>query len=313
MAPLVQRLGFIALNAVDLDAVVADATAIAGARLVERTKDRAILTSNKRRAELVFYRASANEGRRIGLEAVHPDAVGEARKRAEKAGVTIVSDRPSLEFIDKSVTFVTSEGHVIEFHSAVPNDQPRWYAGPGIHPNCIDHVNLTAINPQAVTRELSDVLGTKLSERTVHDEVTWIRAADRRHHTIGIVRGQRPGMHHYSWEFNSFDDFKRLGDVLAAEERTLVWGPGRHGAGDNVFSYYLDPAGFMVECTAEMEIMHDDDVEPRICDAGAALDNPRVVNLWGSPPTKVWLEHHTDFAALDPADRGIASARPKSA
>jgi len=296
MTPLVQRLGFIALNAVDLDAVVADAIAIAGVRLVERNGDRAILTSNKRRAELVIYHGDTNAARRIGLEAVHPDAVDDVRKRAEKAGLRIVSDRPSLEFIDKSVTFLTGENHVIEVHSAVPNDQPRWFAGPGIHPNCIDHVNLSAVNPQAITRELTAVLGTKLSQRTTHDEVSWIRAADRRHHTIGMVKGPRSGIHHYSWEFNSFDDFKRLGDVLAAEERLLIWGPGRHGAGDNVFSYYFDPAGFMVECTCEMEIIHDDDMEPRVSDVGAAVDNPRVVNLWGAPPPRVWLEHHTDFA-----------------
>lgn len=37
-----------------------------------------------------------------------------------------------------------------------------------------------------------------------------------------------------------------------------VWGPGRHYAGDNTFSYFLDKAGNTVEYTTELELVDED-------------------------------------------------------
>ena len=33
----------------------------------------------------------------------------------------------------------------------------------------------------------------------------------------------------------------------------VEWGIGRHGPGDNVFSYFVEPNGFVVEYTTEVE------------------------------------------------------------
>lgn len=52
---------------------------------------------------------------------------------------------------------------------------------------------------------------------------------------------------------------KRLrGDGFDSE-----WGPGRHTAGDNTFSYSVTPAGFTVEYTAELEVVDFDNWQPR--------------------------------------------------
>ena len=124
-----------------------------------------------------------------------------------------------------------------------------------------------------------------------------MRAADGRHHTVGCVKGPRPGIHHYAWEFAQFSDFMRLGDVLDALDRVIAWGPGRHGAGDNLFTYYVDRSGFMVECSSEMEvIVNDAGYEPRVADIDPDLTNIKVVNRWGAPPPRPWIQHHSDFA-----------------
>ena len=33
----------------------------------------------------------------------------------------------------------------------------------------------------------------------------------------------------------------------------VEWGVGRHGPGDNIFSYFIEPNGFVTEYTAEVE------------------------------------------------------------
>jgi catechol 2,3-dioxygenase len=294
MTALIYRLGHVALNVVDLDAAVSDAQAIAGARVVRHDETHAILTSNRRHAELVLHRAQANEVRAIGLEAVGSAAVEEVSKRAKERGLRILSEQPSLPEIERSVTFASSEGHVFEVHTPMPEDQPVRYVGSGIHPRYLDHVNLCAADPESLANEFSQVMGLILSERTTGFELMWMRAGDGRHHTVGLKKG-KPGLHHFSWELSDFSDFKRLGDKLDACDRNIVWGPGRHGAGDNLFIYYVDKAGFMVECTAEMEMIGDALRQVRVTDAGVNLSNAKVVNRWGAPPPRLWIDHHNDF------------------
>ncbi len=299
MEPLVHRLGYIALNVSDLEGAVEDARQIAGAALVERTPDRALLSSNARHAELILHRAPQSSLLMIGLETLDPDHVDEVARRARAAGLTIVSETPSLPVIERAVSVAFPEGHVIEVHTPMPRDRAPRYAGPGIHPRYLDHVNLTAKDPATSAGLMMQVLGLQLSERTAGWELAWMRAGDGRHHTLAFAKNPSGGgLHHYSWEFADFADFKRLGDVLDAQDRTLVWGPGRHGAGDNIFAYYVDAAGFLVETTAEMELIADPHFQPRIVDPGQNLSNYKVVNRWGQLPSQAWLEHFNACAIL---------------
>ena len=40
---------------------------------------------------------------------------------------------------------------------------------------------------------------------------------------------------------------------LKKEGIDIRWGPGRHTAGNNTFSYFITPNGFAVEYTSELE------------------------------------------------------------
>ncbi|AHD02233.1 VOC family protein [Leisingera methylohalidivorans] len=291
MDPLVHRLGFVALNVKNLDAAIADARDVMGLSLVGQGNGRALLTSNDRHAELIFYQAEASELHTIGLEALTPAHVGEVARRARAEGLEVVSETPSLPAMEHGVTIRFSENHLVEVHTPMLRDRPSRYSGPGIHPRYIDHANLTARDPASASEEMMRVLGLKLSERTAGWELSWMRAGDGRHHTLAFVKSDAAGIHHYSWEFADFNDFKRLGDVLDTFDRKLVWGPGRHGAGDNLFVYYVDAAGFLVECTAEMERIADPEFQARVVDPGENLSNYKVVNRWGQLPSQEWIGH----------------------
>ncbi|MBN8629871.1 MAG: VOC family protein [Rhodobacterales bacterium] len=296
MRPLVQRLGHVAVDSTDPERLAADMTNILGTRIVGRQDGRILVSSNARHAEFVIHKADRDGLRQTGLEAVSPEAVDQVTARAGQAGLKILSTTPSLPAIAKSVTFATSEGHVYEVHSPMPHDRALRYLGPGAHPKCADHVNFTAVDPKTWAEEMAAACGFILSQRTTGYEISWMRAADGRHHTVAAVKSHAPGVHHISWEFNAFEDFKRLGDALTCEDRRLVWGPGRHGAGDNLFLYFKAPGGFLFECIAEMEMIHDDLLPTRIADPGENLSNWKVVNQWGALPPREWVEHHTPLA-----------------
>ena len=301
MEPLVNCLSYVALDVKDPARVARDAVEVLGTRVVSEGDGTVLVSSNARHAELVLRPAGDDRMRACGLEAAGASAVDAVQQRCNAAGLIVLTTVPSLPCIERSVTFVTSEGHVFEVHTPMPKDRASRYLGPGVHPKCIDHVNFIAADTARWSEEMSASCGFLLSERTAGHEISWLRAADGRHHTVAAVKGEGGGLHHISWEFNSFDDFKKLGDALAVHSRPLVWGPGRHGAGDNLFLYYIDPAGFMIECIAEMEVIRDMAAPPRVVDPGENLSNWKVVNQWGALPPMQWIRHSSPLVPPLPA------------
>ena len=299
MTYLAHAIGHVQLNVTDLDACVRDATELLGLRVTHAERGTAWLSSNGRSAELVLHHGARDETNVIAFEALTSAAVDEARGRLAHFGCTLLSTEPSLSCLRKGIRFSTPEGLVFELHTPAPDDmsQRRW-ASTGIRPNRIDHVNILSPDPVKTRERLAGVLGLRLSERMVDDGLTWMSGGNRQHHILGIVRGT-PGLHHYSFELLDMLDYMRLGDRLDFLGRQLVWGPGRHRPGDNLFAYYLDPAGAMVELSSGMAMIADDEsyVAPVITEL-TRPGNVRRMNVWGPPAPAPWLAHRFPFTQI---------------
>ena len=145
---------------------------------------------------------------------------------------------------------------------------------------------------------LSDAIG---SPRT-GDLMNFMRISSQ-HHTVGIAAGPHTSVHHVSFEMRGLDEFMRgTGRLLRAGAR-MTWGPGRHLAGDNTFSYFLDPHGNTVEYTTEMEELDEDSWHPH----SYTFMDEEVSDQWGTanPMNEVIAkEQHNDV------DRGVFVAPP---
>ncbi|MFM9559334.1 oxidoreductase, partial [Streptomyces caniscabiei] len=82
-----------------------------------------------------------------------------------------------------------------------------------------------------------------------------------------------------------------------------VWGPGRHLAGDNTFSYFLDPHGNTVEYTTELEVLDEDTWHPHVYD----FSQPEVADQWGTANPMNELVAKESF---NDVDRGVFVAPP---
>lgn len=294
MTFLVHSLGFIHLDVQDLERAIRDSTQALGLRLVSRSNEQAFLTSNTRRAELVLSAAGATRVRSIGLEAYDAEAVAAAKSRAADNGFAVADAPPSLPFVDSAVTLVSEEGLVFEVHTPVPEDQPRRFQTVGVTPRKIDHVGPKSGDTKRLSRQLEGCLGLRVSERSSGDELIFMRAGNGQHHTLSLIGGQ-PGIHHYAWELWQFHDFMRLGDALDLAGLTYVYGPGRHGMGDNMYTYHLDASTVMIECCAGMEMIANEPLhQVRTWD----IADPKLVNRWGVAPPDSWLAHSTPFAPV---------------
>ncbi|OOF92088.1 hypothetical protein ASPCADRAFT_153403 [Aspergillus carbonarius ITEM 5010] len=78
------------------------------------------------------------------------------------------------------------------------------------------------------------------------------------HHTLFMMANETSHVHHCSFEVHDFDT-QKLGHYWLAEKGyKSVWGVGRHILGSQIFDYWWDTTGNMVEHYADGDIVNDE-------------------------------------------------------
>ena len=130
--------------------------------------------------------------------------------------------------------------------------------------------------------------------------LAWARC-NRDHHSVGFAPAEAPGLHHIAFEIESFAHIEQLADRFARRGHRLMWGPGRHGPGNNLFVYLEDPDGSLIEIFCDLvQIENEHDYVPRDWD-----DLQEVGNSWGPLPDEAWFKKLTPFVAQWPSSTPI--------
>ena len=297
MAYLIRQMGHVALGVPDPDASATDLARIVGVKRtgVDGETGAVLLSSNTRRYEVSYRPAATPRVLAIGLEAVSAAAVDEIAARARSDGLEILDDRPLLGGVERAVRFRGPARAIFEVHTPVLRSEAARHIGPGSRPKRLEHVNILATDVPAVRDFVSTLLGLKLSDRAGDGLFSWWRAEDGFHHTIAVGPGPDK-LHHYAFDLRSMEDLVGIADSLSLDGRPLLWGPGRHGAGENVFTYYVDPDGCVVENSIEMQHVDNDAThEPTSWDISEGAAG-RWINLWGTPPPASFGDPGLPFA-----------------
>ena len=121
-------------------------------------------------------------------------------------------------------------------------------------PTKISHVVLNSARTEDQVPFFIDVLGFKLSDSTQMME--FLRcSAD--HHSVAIFRNNGPSLNHVAYELPNIDGLMRGTGRVKQGGFDIAWGIGRHGPGSNVFSYFIEPDGFVAEYTTELDQIDD--------------------------------------------------------
>lgn len=121
-------------------------------------------------------------------------------------------------------------------------------------PEKISHIVLHSPDHKAAVEFFVDVLGFKVSD-WLGDFMCFLRC-NNAHHRLAVLPGP-PCLNHVAYDVLSIDDMMRGVHRLKENGVDIRWGPGRHTAGDNTFSYFVTPNGFAVEYTSELELVDD--------------------------------------------------------
>jgi catechol 2,3-dioxygenase-like lactoylglutathione lyase family enzyme len=146
----------------------------------------------------------------------------------------------------------TPEGHPlcisadVKGHAETSDDRSR--------PTKLTHVVLNSAEVEKQTAFFVDVLGFKWSDSTFM--MDFVRCCSD-HHSVAFARGNGPSLNHMAYEMPNVDGLMRGAGRVRQGGYELMWGVGRHGPGNNVFSYFVEPDGFVTEYTTEVEQVDD--------------------------------------------------------
>jgi catechol 2,3-dioxygenase-like lactoylglutathione lyase family enzyme len=212
----------------------------------------------------------------VAFRAASPEGLEQLRHRLQKAGVAVRAGEPEPG-LTGAIRFKSPCGHEFEVFSGYDYSQ-KAYSGTGVRLRRIQHINLNASDLDSMSEFMTAVLGFRISDYAYaggQQALVFLRC-DADHHAAGVGHGT-DGLFHVAFEVDSMAELARLADALGRDGRCLAWGPGRHGAGDNVATYHTDPSGVPIEVFWDMHRIEDEAWQPRKW----SFEDYHFINQWG--------------------------------
>jgi catechol 2,3-dioxygenase-like lactoylglutathione lyase family enzyme len=272
---MVTRIGHVALHVRDIDRSIAFFASVLGLRMTLRDGDRAYLTCNERHHELILIASRERGYDHVALEVADLERA-EASLRAAGARVLAHDGEPGVE---GTLRAIVPGGHVVKLFAGMHHVPDPARADRALK---FEHVSLNLRDLAGIERLLVESLGFRLSDR-VGRMLSWLHC-DEDHHGVALSRFPVSRLHHHAWAFADLEALGRVADRAGGAGARLVYGPGRHGPGNNHFIYFKDPDGFLIECCSELAQLGPD--------SSYELGRRWTVgqtNLWGPSPPPAFL------------------------
>jgi catechol 2,3-dioxygenase-like lactoylglutathione lyase family enzyme len=264
MTSPIARLSHVCLRTPDLQRARAYYLDVVGLADYDTSDDTVYLASGGQGPALELRRDGSAGLDHVGFE-VLAAAEDELLDRLEQAGVTVDSGTDVDPGLSRIHSVEDVEGNRIQLCIVDEGRAPAHYGDTGVVPQKIGHVASRTRDAEAVAGFYEEALGFRWSD-WMGDFFTFLRCnAD--HHTVNLVNASNPGqLHHFAFEVRDVSHVGYACDVLYRNGVPLIWGPGRHGIGHNVFTYHADPDGNLVEFFCDLDRMASEDLgyfEPR--------------------------------------------------
>jgi catechol 2,3-dioxygenase-like lactoylglutathione lyase family enzyme len=266
----------------DLDKQIEYYTDILGLNLIGKEKDSAYLASTIDHHSVVLRKGGGERGActRLGFQLGPDDDLDAFVKQTEAKGIKTSRKKDPEPSVADMVTFEDPKGTVMEvfkrgefMHQKFPQK--------GIVPHKLGHVAFFVKDVKKVTDFYCDVLGFRVSD-WMGDFFSFLRCGTD-HHTINLMSDPENRHFHTAFELRDWGHMLTACDHLSLNGYKLLWGPGRHGIGHNLFAYHRSPNGMITELFAQLDQMNEalGHFEPRPWHR----DRPQKPKVWAKDPT----------------------------
>ena len=227
----------------------------------------------------------------IGFAAGSRAAVDALYRQVQQAGCRLIGEpEPSAcPGGGYAFRFFDPDGRAIEVVGESTARPARRLAKGEAIPLGLSHIVLHTPDPTALSAFYSDVLGFRLSDR-IGEFMVFLRC-NAAHHRLAILPGP-PALNHIAFDVSSVDELMRGLARLTSKGVKLSWGPGRHTAGNNTFTYYLTPNGNAVEYTSDLEVIDEATWRPTTYPF-----DPSITDQWGTGRIIPGNVPHAELAA----------------
>ena len=276
----VKRVSHVALKARNVEQQTNFYTYMVG--LVETERDsagRVYLRCNADHHAVVLNPSSETGLDHYALDVGGPAELERAATALTSAGISYHTEKPGELGQESSLCLHDPDGHVVELIGGMEQVAPN-YGPRAVQPRKLGHVTLLVDDCKRTAEFYSEVLGFRISD-WVDDIFLWMRC-NPDHHGLAFAKAGFVKMHHFAFEVVDFSYLARQADHLMQNGYVLLYGPGRHGPGQNQFEYFRDPEGNLIEFMCDLQQIWDDATYvPRVWNS-----KERWVNMWGpdGPP-----------------------------
>lgn len=271
----VKHVSHVALKTRNVEGQAAFYTNMVGLGETQRdTAGRVYLRCNTNHHALVLIPSSESGIDHYALDVGDPAALESAATALTRAGISYETETPGESGQEPSLRLHDPDGYIVELIGGIAQVSPD-YGLRAVQPRKLSHVTLLVDDCKRSAEFYSEVLGFRVSD-WVDDIFLWMRC-NPDHHGLAFAKTGSIKMHHFAFEVVDFSYLARQAEHLMQNGYVLLYGPGRHGPGQNQFEYFRDPEKNLVEFMCDMQQIWDDATYvPRVWNV-----NERWVNMWG--------------------------------
>ena len=245
----------------------------------ERTTDAAYLTTSSDHHCVVLRRGEPRGRAGLGFEIV--GTLAETAARLAEAGIdaqTRTDPAPGIA-ADLVITEPETDTPLSLMESMATSGVSAALGG---RPTKLGHVASYVADLPAAQRFWLEVMGFRFSD-IIGDFFTFLRC-NSDHHAINLMSSQKfHGLYHIAFEMRDMLHLKDQLDHLSTRGHALLWGPGRHGVGHNIFTYHRDPDGNIIELFTEIDLIFDE-VDERFEPRPWHEEFPQRPKVWEPAP-----------------------------
>ena len=271
----VKRISHVALKTHNVEQQTNFYTHMVGLGETERdSAGRVYLRCNADHHAVVLTPSSETGIDHYALDVGSPADLETAATALTHAGIPYETEKPGELGQESSLRLRDPDGYVVELIGGMAQVAPT-YGPRAVQPRKLGHVTLTVDDCKRTAEFYSEVLGFRISD-WVEDIFLWMRC-NPDHHGLAFAKTGYVRMHHFAFEVVDFSYLARQAEHLMQNGYVLLYGPGRHGPGQNQFEYFRDPERNLIEFMCDLQQIWDDtSYIPKVWSS-----KERWVNMWG--------------------------------
>jgi len=286
---IIKKIGYAAFETTDLHRLSEYYQEVLGLGIEAETKEAVFLRCPLDRHSVILQKGDRSDCTRLGLEVASDEDLLELERLLKSHGHAISKATDPAPAVARRIN-VKGPGRFaveVQVEAAVsPEDSSK----DAIHPLRLGHVAFKVADVKGATKFFTELLEFRESD-WIGDFFAFLRCGPD-HHTVNFLNNPNERMHHIAFQLKDIVHIQRACDFLGRRRIPLIWGPGRHGPGHNVFIYHYNPDGQIIELYAELDQMSDETLgyfdpqpwhdefpqRPKVWEPGL-----RTSNIWGIP------------------------------